>query len=232
VSLRANSREKRVMAFETSHTDVEARFLNAALGEDARVLDAGCGRRSRLRAHRSRIAELVGIDLDSSAGSENDALDLFLVADLCARLPFDEGTFDLVYANFVVEHLRAPEVAFREWRRVLRPDGSLVVLTSNRANPLVSAAALLPHRARVALKRRGPRAAERDVIPAAYLANTPWRLSKLLEGAGFAAVSIAYVATLHRYAGDRALFAGALRALERVLPSRLRSTIVAWYRAA
>jgi SAM-dependent methyltransferase len=220
------------MAFETSHTEVEARFLDAALGRDARVLDAGCGRRTRLSAYRSHIAELVGIDLDSSAGRENQALDRFLVADLCARLPFDDATFDLVYANFVVEHLRAPAAAFPEWRRVLRQGGSLVLLTSNRANPLLSTAALLPHGARVALKRFGPRAAERDVIPAAYLANTPRRLLKLLEDAGFTAVSVSYVATLHRYAGERALLAGALRALEHGLPTRCRSTIVAWYRAA
>jgi SAM-dependent methyltransferase len=220
------------MAFETSHTEVEARFLDAALGRDARVLDAGCGRRTRLSAYRSRIAELVGVDLDASSGRENDALDRFVIADLCAPLPFDDATFDLVYANFVVEHLRAPAPAFREWRRVLRPGGSLVLLTSNRANPLLSAAALLPHRARIALKRLGPRAAERDVIPAAYLANTPRLLSRLLEAADFAPVSIAYVATLHRYAGRRPRLAGALRALERALPSRHRSTIVAWYRAA
>jgi SAM-dependent methyltransferase len=220
------------MAFETSHTEVEARFLDAALARDARVLDAGCGRRTRLSAHRSRIAELVGVDLDPAAGRENQALDRFLVADLCARLPFGDATFDLVYANFVVEHLRAPAPAFSEWRRVLRPGGSLVLLTSNRANPLLSAAALLPHAARVTLKRLGPRAAEHDVIPAAYLANTPWRLSKLLEDAGFEAVSVTYVATLHRYAGERTQLAGALRALERVLPFRCRSTIVAWYRAA
>jgi hypothetical protein len=84
----------------------------------------------------------------------------------------------------------------------------------------------------VALKRLGPQAVERDVIPAAYLANTPKRLSRLLEDAGFSAVSVAYVATLHRYAGERTLLAGALRALERTLPPRLRATIVAWYRAA
>jgi hypothetical protein len=38
------------------------------------------------------------------------------------------------------------------------------------------------------------------------------------------------VATLHRYAGDRRASAAILRGLERGLPPRLRSTIVAWYR--
>lgn len=220
------------MAFETAHTEVETRYLDAVVGHGARVLDAGCGRRTRLEAYRDRIAELVGIDLDSSAGRENRALDRFLVADLCAPLPFEDATFDVVYANFVVEHLRAPEAAFAEWRRVLRPGGALILLTSNRANPLLWTAALLPHRVRVALKRFGPQTAERDVIPAFYRASTPGRLSKLLRAAGFAPVSVAYVASLHLYAGERARLNRALRTVERLLPSRLRSTIVAWYRTA
>lgn len=219
------------MAFETSHTDVETRVLDDALPEGARVLEAGCGRTTRLAAHRQRISELVGVDLDAEAGAENGVLDRFVPADLSGPLPLDDGSFDLVYANFVVEHLEHPAAAFREWRRVLRPGGSVVLLTSNRASPALRAFELLPHRARVALKRAGARAAGRDVFPAVYRANTPERLSSLLEAAGFEPVSVAYVATLHRYAGRWPRAAAALRAAERLLPSRLRSTIVAWYRA-
>ena len=61
----------------------------------------------------------------------------------------EDAYFDLVYANFVVEHLDAPAAAIREWRRVLRPDGALILLTSNRANPVFAAASLLPRGLRV-----------------------------------------------------------------------------------
>jgi ubiquinone/menaquinone biosynthesis C-methylase UbiE len=218
------------LSFETSHTDVEARILERALEPGATVLDAGCGRTTRLAAYRRSISRLVGVDLDAPAGAENKALDEFVVAD-CARLPFEDGSFDLVYSNFVIEHLESPESAFREWRRVLRPGGSLVFLTSNSANPYLAVARMLPQRARVTAKRIGPGAAEQDVFPAVYRANTPARLSALLEAARFVPVKVHYVATLHRYAGARRLLARLLTALERVLPPNRRSTIVAWWRA-
>jgi SAM-dependent methyltransferase len=216
--------------FEASHTEVEERFLARALRPGALVLDAGCGRTTRLADHRDRIAELVGVDLDAAAGAENTALDRFVAADLGDRLPFEDASFDLVYANFVVEHLDDPATALTEWRRVLRPDGALVLLTSNRANPVLAAASLVPRGLRVALKRTGAGVAENDVIPTRYRANTPGRLAALLGRAGFAPIEVGYVATLHRYAERKPALAGILLALERLLPPRLRSTIVAWYR--
>lgn len=220
------------MPFETSHTEVEARFLSQALRPGIRALDAGCGRKTRLAGYRDRIVELVGVDIDADAAADNSALDRFVVGDLCAHLPFEDASFHFVYANFVVEHLDRPEAAFREWRRVLRADGALVLLTSNRANPFLAAASLVPRRLRVFLKRTGAGVIERDVIPTRYAANTPRRLDALLEHAGFVPVEVSYVAGLHRYAERKPSLARLIRAVERVLPVRLRATIVGWYRPA
>jgi ubiquinone/menaquinone biosynthesis C-methylase UbiE len=159
-------------------------------------------------------------------------LDRFVATDCCAELPFPDENFDLVYANFVVEHLERPRAAFAEWRRVLKPGGALIVITTNIANPLMRAAHLLPQNARVAVKRRGAGAVERDVFPAVYRANTPDALDATLRGSGFAPVALCMVATLHRYAGRHRGCARLLRGAERALPDRRRSTIVAEYRAA
>ena len=209
---------------ETDHTLVERRLLEAALRPGVAALDAGCGRTTRLRDHRDRIVRLVGVDADEEAGRANPYLDEFVPADLDDALPFNDDAFDLVYANFVVEHLARPERAFSEWRRVLRPAGTLLLLTSNRASPLMAAADRLPENVRLLIKRRGAGAAERDVYPTRYLANTPQRLDAAARGGGFEPVAVEYVGTLHRY-GARIPGAGPLlSAVER------RSTIVAAYR--
>jgi ubiquinone/menaquinone biosynthesis C-methylase UbiE len=218
--------------FETSHTAVERELLDRALGHGARVLEIGCGRTTRLVEHRARIAELVGVDVDHEAGRENPYLDRFLEADACAPLPFADGEFDLVYANFVIEHLCSPAEAFCEWRRVVRAGGELVVLTSNVANPLLLMARLLPQHVRVLAKRHGAGAAERDVFPAVYRANTVTALAAAMAEARFRPAELRTVATLHRYAGSHRRTASALSAAERLLPAARRSTIVAEFRAA
>lgn len=215
---------------ETDHTRVERRLLDEALRPGAVALDAGCGRTTRLRDYRDRIARLVGVDSDEAAGRENPFLDEFAPADLDESLPFAEDSFDLVYANFVVEHLKYPERGFAEWRRVLRPGGRLVLLTTNRASPLMTAGDKLPQRARLAIKRRGAGAAERDVYPTLYLANTPQRLAAVVAAAGFEPVAVEYVGTLHRYAARVPPMKWLLVAAERGLPAGRRSTIVASYK--
>ena len=219
------------LSSRTSHTAVERELLVQALRPEARVLEAGCGRTTRLAEYRDRITELVGVDLDASACEANRALDTAVVADLCHPLPFPNGSFDLIYSNFVIEHLDAPAAAFAEWRRLLSSGGALILLTSNRASPALAISAVIPRRARLALKRAGAGVAEEDVIATRYRANTPWRLDTLLVKASFEPVDVEHVATLHRYAERAPRLATVLRALERRFPAKLRSTIVAWYRA-
>lgn len=89
---------------------------------------------------------------------------------------------------------------------------------------------VLPNRMRLGLKRRGAGVEERDVYPTHYRANTPERLLAVAADAGFEPVAVEYVATLHRYGARLPGASRILRALERALPARRRSTIVASFR--
>ena len=79
-------------------------------------------------------------------------------------------------------------------------EGRLVLLTSNRANPLWRSRIDCPSRLRLAIKRRGAGAAERDVYPTQYLANTPTAARTVLRLPPASSPSrSSYVGTLHRY---------------------------------
>ena len=74
-------------------------------------------------------------------------------------------------------------------------------------------------------------AAERDVYPTRYRANTPTALADAGEAGGLEPVDVELVGTLHRYAARVPVVPAVLRALERMVPETRRSTIVASYRA-
>jgi SAM-dependent methyltransferase len=50
----------------------------------------------------------------------------FVLADACS-LPFADGAFDVVRASHVLEHIPSPLTALKEWRRVCKSLGRVVV---------------------------------------------------------------------------------------------------------
>ena len=58
-----------------------------------------------------------------SASADELGLTVVTVACEASALPFDDGSFDLVFGHAVLHHLPDLAAAFREFRRVLRPGG-------------------------------------------------------------------------------------------------------------
>lgn len=105
-----------------------------------RVLDVGCGP-GTITLDLARLVapgEVVGIDVAAEivAAAERARADAslanasFAVGDVYA-LEFDTGSFDVVHAHQVLQHLADPVAALREMRRVLRPGGLLAVRDSD-----------------------------------------------------------------------------------------------------
>ena len=62
------------------------------------------------------------VGVDSVAGPTVD-----IVADLCARLPFDDDSVDEMLLSHVLEHLQDPLRVMQELHRIAKAGGSLVV---------------------------------------------------------------------------------------------------------
>jgi ubiquinone/menaquinone biosynthesis C-methylase UbiE len=137
-----------------SHTwrtaENSAGYLIGSLREGMRVLDVGCGpgtittdlgrlvapgpvlgidRSEEIVADARGRLEAEGAGGEEAGGQTNVS---FAAGDVYA-LDFDDGSFDVVHAHQVLQHLTDPVAALREMRRVLAPGGLLAVRDSDFA---------------------------------------------------------------------------------------------------
>jgi len=109
-----------------------AGYLLPRLAPDARVLDVGCGPGTITADLAARVpdGEVTGIDAATDvlalarqeAGRRGVANVRFDVGNVY-ELGYADGTFDVVHAHQVLQHLSDPVAALREMRRVARPGG-------------------------------------------------------------------------------------------------------------
>jgi ubiquinone/menaquinone biosynthesis C-methylase UbiE len=186
---RAKDREKCRQLFEKYyagrrfHDSLYSDLIRKNLEPGQRVLDAGCGRYLKFSKDFSGMAEVVGIDLDSTLETDNRCRPFAVRGDL-GRLPFPDERFDMVISRSVVEHLEDPLQVFREFFRVLRPGGKTVVITPNRFDYVSLIASVTPYRFHRALVRRIFHVSEDDVFPTLYRANTIPAIRKAFLAAG------------------------------------------------
>lgn len=93
----------------------------------ARALDLGAGSGGNTALLRHRGYASVALEHHPVAAAFARSRGLSVVRGDAQRLPFGDGTFDLVLACDVLEHLRDDDAAVQELRRVLQPSGCLVI---------------------------------------------------------------------------------------------------------
>ena len=97
-----------------------------------RALDLGCGVGDFAAELARAGAEVVGIEVAEAAlaraRARHPGLD-FRVARVDGPLPLPDGSFDLVWASEVIEHIADTARWLSEVRRVLAPGGRLLITT-------------------------------------------------------------------------------------------------------
>ena len=112
--------------------EMEAAWIQAFVPSDTGlVLDVGCG--------NGALFETIGANRVLGVDYCHDGLILtrrrfasvpLFCADAC-NLPFASSSVDVVVAQHLIEHLPSRDAACREWFRVLKEEGVLLVLTPN-----------------------------------------------------------------------------------------------------
>jgi SAM-dependent methyltransferase len=132
-------------------------------------LDCGCADGAYARALRQLGAErVVGIDVDEPRVERARTLTTDPAVEYrhspSEALPFTDATFDGVWLNEVLEHVRDEQLTLAEIHRVLRPGGTLALMSPNRWFPF---------------EGHGMRFAGRDVnVPIPFLPWLPGSLTR------------------------------------------------------
>lgn len=113
------------------------------IGADDIVLDVGCGRGNHACELAQRFScNVVGLDpvANNLKEARNRAMEANVMDWVTFRqggiesLPFDEGTFDLIWCRDVLVHIPELEQSLKECTRVLKPKATMVVFTTLATN--------------------------------------------------------------------------------------------------
>jgi len=96
-----------------------------------RVLDVGCGEGRTLEQLRDLGWQVEGVDFDSRAVRNAETRGIPARLGTLADQHYPDSSFDAVIHRHVLEHVPDPVALLAECRRVLKPDGRLVLLTPN-----------------------------------------------------------------------------------------------------
>ena len=193
-SSRDRARHPQQTYFERVKRRLESRNQIEKTKGAMRWLDLGCGRQlapgwmkggAEIEADlKSRARDLIGVDSDLAALRDNRSLPSLINAD-AVRLPFADGSFDLVTSNMVFEHVEVPLASLKEIRRVLRDGGRLIILTPNWMDIVTIAARIVPNRWHPGVVSRMEERRAKDVYPTHFRFNRPATVEKILREAGF-----------------------------------------------
>jgi ubiquinone/menaquinone biosynthesis C-methylase UbiE len=113
---------------------LEEPVVRAALGDvrTLKVLDLGCGTGRHALWLVSQGARVMAVDFSEGMLAEARQKPFaervhFLQHDLHEPLPFEDGEFDVVVSGLVLEHIQDLSRLFTEIRRVVKPEGRVVI---------------------------------------------------------------------------------------------------------
>jgi SAM-dependent methyltransferase len=140
----------------------------------------------QVRNLRDERWHVAGCDPDPAVLA-NPQLDQSRVSGEDGTIPYGDEAFDLVWCDYVLEHVEEPRSFMKEVYRVMKPGGRFLFRTPNLWHYVSLAASLLPHsvHSRTANRARGLGEGAHEPYPTFHRLNRRRALRRVAAGAGF-----------------------------------------------
>lgn len=104
-------------------------FKRFNMNQGTKLLDVGCGRGDFAKGFKDLGLDVFGIDRERSNSEILKGIEVKTINIEKDSFPFDNGAFDIVFSKSVIEHFWNPEHFIQECYRILRPGGTIIIMT-------------------------------------------------------------------------------------------------------
>ena len=168
------------------------------------LLDAGCGEgynsiiSKKIDKKKVKGTKIIGIDINKKKLEKNPFVDKKILGNINNLSEITNKKFDLIYAEWVFEHLKHPEKTIIEMQHCLKSDGKIVLLMPNNNNPFIKLNKFLPRKLSIWFMQKIVKSQRtRDQIFPAYY-NLPLKKIKKLNNY-FSNIEIYYFNRMGQY---------------------------------
>jgi SAM-dependent methyltransferase len=100
----------------------ESRLLSLNKSSGSTVLDLGCGSTPYREIFVPLVTQYLGADIDMNPYAD-------LQIDISGRVPVEDSSIDVILSTQVLEHVPVPRSYLLEARRLLKPNGRIILST-------------------------------------------------------------------------------------------------------
>jgi ubiquinone/menaquinone biosynthesis C-methylase UbiE len=197
------------------------------------VLDVGCGNRSDLSRYLRNNGYNItihGIDIDDYAKNNPDVDQVYIGS--AEEMPFIDSTYDVVFSQFLLEHVEDAKKTLASMTRVLKEEGTLLITIPNPISPEGLVTKLTPYSFHIYFKKVVQKVnnASHNTFPTRFAFKSVENIHSILQQLGYQSINSFYVAESYyrfrkRYVlGNLSVFY--TKVLDKLGLNKLQSTVV------
>jgi len=170
-------------------------WLRSYIQPDYVALNFGAGHSvdDKTRSLKGEVRKVIGVDIDREVVNNANVDETIVIKD--DILPFPDNTFDLIWSDYVLEHIEKPGIFIKEIYRVLKPGASFFFRTPNKYHYVSLIARLTPdwfHKL-IANKARGLSSEAHEPYPTFHRLNSRRDLTTYSRLTGFQKMELKFV---------------------------------------